>query len=53
MGEGPSLALRLAGPTLAVANTLAIRRTMGTAAYVALVVAIATRSRIAYGGVFG
>lgn len=53
MGEGPPLALRLAGPALSVPNTLAIRETMGTAACVALIVAIATLSRIAYGRVFG
>lgn len=52
MGEGPSLALLLAGPALSLPNMLAIRSIMGTertAVYVALVVVMATLSGIAYG----
>lgn len=52
MGEGPSLALLLAGPALSLPNMLAIHGIMGTrktAAYVALVVAMATASGLIYG----
>jgi uncharacterized membrane protein YraQ (UPF0718 family) len=56
MGEGPSLALLLAGPALSLPNMLAIRSIMGTArtaVYVALVVVMATTSGLIYGTIFG
>jgi uncharacterized protein len=56
MGEGPSLALLLAGPALSLPNMLAIRSIMGTArtaVYVALVVVMATLSGLIYGSIFG
>lgn len=52
MGEGPSLALLLAGPALSLPNMLAIRAIMGTkktAVYVALVVVMATVAGLIYG----
>jgi uncharacterized membrane protein YraQ (UPF0718 family) len=52
MGEGPSLALLLAGPALSLPSMLAIHGIMGTrktAAYVALVVVMATASGVIYG----
>lgn len=52
MGEGPSLALLLAGPALSLPNMLAIRAIMGTqktAVYVALVVVMATIAGLVYG----
>jgi uncharacterized membrane protein YraQ (UPF0718 family) len=52
MGNGPALALLLAGPALSLPNMLAIRSIMGTrrtAVYVALVVACATLSGFVYG----
>ncbi len=55
MGEGPSLALLLAGPALSLPNMLAIRSIMGTArtaVYVALVVVMATVSGLIYGSIF-
>lgn len=52
MGEGPSLALLLAGPALSLPNMLAIHGIMGTrrtAVYVGLVVVMATASGLLYG----
>jgi len=52
MGEGPSLALLLAGPALSLPNMLAIRAIMGTrktAVYVGLVVVMATIAGLIYG----
>ena len=52
MGQGPALALLLAGPALSLPNMLVIRSVLGTrqtAAYLLLVVAMATITGIAYG----
>ncbi|MCP4213328.1 MAG: permease [bacterium] len=52
MGEGPALALLLAGPALSLPNMLVIRGVLGTkktAVYVVLVVIMATLSGIIYG----
>lgn len=52
MGKGPTLALLLAGPALSLPNMLVIRKIMGTkktAAYVALVVIMATISGYIFG----
>ncbi len=52
MGNGPALALLLAGPALSLPNMLVIRSVMGTKktlAYIALVVVMATVSGMAYG----
>jgi uncharacterized membrane protein YraQ (UPF0718 family) len=52
MGKGPALALLLAGPALSLPNMLVIRSVMGTqktAAYVCLVVVMATISDLIYG----
>lgn len=54
MGEGPALALLLAGPSLSLPNMLVIRSVMGTkktVIYVALVIAMATVSGYAFGAV--
>ena len=56
MGQGPALALLLAGPALSLPNMLVIRSVMGTkktVVYVSLVVAMATVSGMIYGAVFG
>ena len=56
MGQGPALALLLAGPALSLPNMLVIRSIMGTkktVVFVALVVAMATLSGIVYGAVVG
>jgi len=56
MGQGPALALLLAGPALSLPNMLVIRSVMGTRktlAYVSLVVVMATITGIAYGTIFG
>ncbi|QQE66745.1 permease [Leptolyngbya sp. BL0902] len=56
MGQGPALALLLAGPALSLPNMLVIRSIMGTkktAVFVALVVMMATLSGIVYGAVWG
>ncbi len=56
MGKGPALALLLAGPALSLPNMLVIRSVLGTRktlVYVALVVAMATVSGLAFGAVFG
>ncbi|TVQ23822.1 MAG: hypothetical protein EA367_02115 [Leptolyngbya sp. DLM2.Bin15] len=56
MGQGPALALLLAGPALSLPNMLVIRSVIGTkktAVFVALVVAMATLSGIIYGAIWG
>ena len=56
MGQGPALALLLAGPALSLPNMLVIRSVMGTKktlVFVALVVVMATISGMIYGAVFG
>jgi uncharacterized membrane protein YraQ (UPF0718 family) len=52
MGNGPALALLLAGPALSLPNMLVIRSVMGTkktVVYVSLVVMMATISGVVYG----
>ncbi len=52
MGQGPALALLLAGPALSLPNMLVIRSVLGTkktAAYVSLVVVMATLTGLLYG----
>ena len=54
MGEGPALALLLAGPALSLPSVLVIRSVLGarkTAVYVLLVVTMATLSGVLYGWV--
>jgi hypothetical protein len=54
MGQGPALALLLAGPALSLPNMLAIRNIMGTkktAVYVSLVVVMATLAGMLFGAV--
>jgi uncharacterized membrane protein YraQ (UPF0718 family) len=56
MGQGPALALLLAGPALSLPNMLVIRGIMGTkktVVYVTLVVVMATLSGIVYGCIAG
>jgi len=56
MGQGPALALLLAGPALSLPNMLVIRSVLGTkktAAYVALVVVMATLAGAIYGALVG
>ncbi len=56
MGQGPALALLLAGPALSLPNMLVIRSIIGTQktlVFVALVVVMATLSGIIYGSFFG
>lgn len=55
MGNGPALALLLAGPALSLPNMLVIRSVMGTqktAVFVSLVVIMATISGILYGTIY-
>jgi uncharacterized membrane protein YraQ (UPF0718 family) len=55
MGEGPALALLLAGPALSLPNMIVIRSVMGTrktVVFVGLVVVLATFSGLFYGAVF-
>ena len=55
MGKGPALALLLAGPALSLPNMLVIRSVMGTkktAAFVSLVVVMATISGMTFGYFF-
>jgi len=55
MGQGPALALLLAGPALSLPNMLVIRSIMGTkktVVFVALVVVMATISGMIYGALF-
>ncbi|MFP4482535.1 MAG: permease [Thermovirgaceae bacterium] len=52
MGQGPALALLLAGPALSLPNMLVIRGVLGTKktlAYVGLVVAMSTAAGLVYG----
>jgi hypothetical protein len=54
MGEGPALALLLAGPALSLPNMLVIRSVLGTRktlAYIALVVVMATISGLVFGAI--
>jgi uncharacterized protein len=54
MGQGPALALLLAGPALSLPNMLVIRSVMGTqktVVFVTLVVIMATLSGIIYGNI--
>jgi uncharacterized membrane protein YraQ (UPF0718 family) len=54
MGNGPALALLLAGPALSLPNMLVIRSVMGTrktVVFVSLVVLMATFSGMLYGAV--
>ncbi|WP_285906972.1 permease [Pseudodesulfovibrio pelocollis] len=56
MGQGPALALLLAGPALSLPNMLVIRSVMGTqktVVFVLLVVVMATISGMIYGTFFG
>jgi len=56
MGQGPALALLLAGPALSLPNMLVIRKVIGlrmTLVYVALVVIMATVSGLIYGYLSG
>ena len=55
MGNGPALALLLAGPSLSLPNMLVIRGVMGTkktVIYVSLVIVMATISGFVYGVLF-
>ncbi len=55
MGQGPALALLLAGPALSLPNMLVIRSILGTkktAVFVLLVVVMATLSGLLYGALF-
>jgi uncharacterized membrane protein YraQ (UPF0718 family) len=52
MGQGPALALLLAGPALSLPNMLVIRSVLGTTktlTYVALVVVMSTAAGMLYG----
>lgn len=56
MGQGPALALLLAGPALSLPNMLVIRSVMGTqktVVFVALVIVMATLSGVVYGNLVG
>jgi len=56
MGQGPALALLLAGPALSLPNMLVIRSVMGTkktVVFVGLVVVMATISGMVYGALCG
>jgi uncharacterized protein len=56
MGQGPALALLLAGPALSLPNMLVIRSIMGTqktAVFVSLVVVMATISGLIFGTIMG
>jgi uncharacterized membrane protein YraQ (UPF0718 family) len=55
MGQGPALALLLAGPALSLPNMLVIRSVLGTkktAAFVFLVVIMATISGMIFGTLY-
>ncbi len=55
MGQGPALALLLAGPALSLPNMLVIRSVLGTkktVAYITLVVIMATISGMIFGHFF-
>ncbi len=54
MGQGPALALLLAGPALSLPNMLVIRSIIGskkTLAYILLVIIMATVSGLIYGAI--
>jgi uncharacterized membrane protein YraQ (UPF0718 family) len=56
MGQGPALALLLAGPAVSLPNMLVIRSIMGTRktlAFVGLTIAMATVTGLIYGALFG
>jgi uncharacterized membrane protein YraQ (UPF0718 family) len=56
MGDGPALALLLAGPALSLPNMLVIRSVIGTQktlVYVALVVVMSTAAGLIYGTLYG
>lgn len=56
MGQGPALALLLAGPALSLPSMLVIHSYLGfrkTAAYVGLVIVMATLTGVSYGAFFG
>ncbi|MCK5585775.1 permease, partial [Candidatus Bipolaricaulota bacterium] len=56
MGDGPALALLLAGPALSLPNMLVIRKILGTKktlAYVMLVVIAATLTGKLFGAIVG
>jgi hypothetical protein len=56
MGQGPALALLLAGPALSLPNMLVIRSVMGTkktGAYIILVVIMSTMSGMIFGSFYG
>lgn len=56
MGQGPALALLLAGPSLSLPSMLVIRTVLGTKktiVYVALVIALSTLAGILYGAIVG
>ena len=56
MGQGPALALLLAGPALSLPNMLVIRSVLGTGktlVFCSLVIAMATISGVIFGAVFG
>jgi len=56
MGDGPALALLLAGPALSLPNMLVIRSVVGarkTVVYVGLVVVMSTIAGIIYGTIYG
>jgi hypothetical protein len=55
MGQGPALALLLAGPALSLPNMLVIRSVMGTKktiVFVLLVIVLATIAGLLYGAFF-
>ena len=55
MGQGPALALLLAGPALSLPNMLVIRSIMGTkktVVFIALVIVMATLTGMIYGTFF-
>jgi uncharacterized membrane protein YraQ (UPF0718 family) len=55
MGQGPALALLLAGPALSLPNMLVIRSVLGTkktVAYVTLVIIMATISGMIFGSFY-
>jgi uncharacterized membrane protein YraQ (UPF0718 family) len=55
MGKGPALALLLAGPALSLPSMLVLRSIMGSkkaAAYVLLVITMATFTGVLYGALF-
>jgi hypothetical protein len=54
MGQGPALALLLAGPALSLPSMLVIRKIMGTkktAVYILLVVVMATLTGLIFGAI--